>query len=328
MITRFFDNTRPITILFLFVLLVLTIVITYVGYYNSVEIRQTYLIQNHYKNISEISAVILSSISIIGLALLVNNIVHKNSITKRNSFTLLFFVLLVASNPSLIILNPVLAGAFFVVLALKSLLSLHEHKKMTAKLFNAGLFIGIASVVYPYAIFYTLLIYLGIIIYGADHWRQWFLPLIAIMIPYYLLFTLYFWNDNLDVYWDKFFINKIDLANGNFYTSKETMIVWGIYSLLTMFSIMNYTSNMREHKLDTKKGYSMTYLALFIGILITMFGTISNGQELVILFLPISIIWAKYIQHQKKEKFKTMFFMLIIFNAILSNIINSEISLF
>ncbi len=324
MLTRFFNNTRPITLLILFLFLAIISLSSIYSYYNNIEFHNFYAIQDNYQFFGKFFHIVLSIFLTLAFGLFVHIIVHKNSITRDNSYAFLFFVLLFASHPALPILNPVLAGAFFVVLALQNLLSLHEHTAMTSKLFNAGLLIGIASVIYPYAILYGILIYLGIIIYGADSWRKWFMPIIGILIPYYILFAWYFWFDELDIYWERYFIKSFNFSLSDFYQSKETLIVWGIYSLLTIFSIFDYISNMSSHKLDTRKGYSMTYGAFFIGVIITMSGTIKNGQELIILFFPLSIIWAKFVQHQKKEKWKTIFILVAVINVILSYIITKN----
>ena len=322
MLTRFFDNTRPITVLVLFITLtVISITGVYI-YFTDIDFQNTYLISTHFEYLGSFPKAILSVFLILALGFLVNFIVHDNSITRDNSYALLFYVVLVASDPSLTILNPVLASVFFVVLALKNLLSLHEHKEMTQKLFNTGLLLGIASVIYPYAILYVVLIFLGIVIYGADSWRQWFIPILGIVVPYYVLFSWYFWFDNLDYYWDAFFIKTFYITESSFHESLETIIVWGVFTLLTIFSILDYSKNLSSHKPDTRKGYTMTYLALFVGVIITLVGSINNGQELIILFLPISIIWAKFIQHQKKELYKTIFIIVVVLNILLSFVLD------
>ena len=322
MLIQFFNNTRPITVLVLFITL---IVISSAGvfiYFNDIDFNNSYQITSNYQGLGSLFQSILSISLILSLGFLVNFIVHDNSITKDNSYALLFFVVLVASDASLTILNPVLVSVFFVVLALKNLLSLHEHKEMTQKLFNTGLLLGIASVIYPYAILYGVLIYLGIVIYGADSWRQWFIPLLGIVIPYYILFSWYFWFDNLNYFWNTFFIKTFYITESSFHESIETIIVWGVFSLLTLFSIFDYSNNMNSHKPDTRKGYTMTYLALFVGIVIALVGTINNGQELIILFFPISIIWAKFIQHQKKKRYKNIFIIVVLANVLLSIVLD------
>ncbi|MCK5782224.1 MAG: hypothetical protein KAH10_06510 [Flavobacteriales bacterium] len=315
MLVRVFDNTRPITVIVLYLLLLGVVASSFYVYFSIPEYQDKYLIHGYFPYLGDVMAVSLSTFIVLSLAILVNYIVHDNAITRKNSFALLFFVLLVASYPAIVILNPILVATFFVVLSLKNLLSLHEHKKMTVKLFNAGLFIGMAAVVYPYSLLYIVLIYLGIIIYGADNWRQWLLPLLGVLIPYYLLFTGYFVFDQLPEYFDRFFIHSFQFRENHFYDSKWVALVWGTYMFITIFAIFEYSSNINLHKLDTRKGYSMTYLALFIGVIIAMFGTHTNGQELIILFLPTSIIWAKFLQHKKKALWQNVF-MLIVFSIV------------
>ena len=322
MLTRLFDNTRPITVLVLFFLLASISASSVYIYFTDLAFQAEFLIGPFYQRLGDILQSVISIGLILSLGFLVNFIVHDNSITRNNSYALLFFIVLVASDPSLSILNPVLSSVFFVVLAMKNLLSLHEHKEMTQKLFNTGLLLGIASVIYPYTILYGILIFLGIVIYGADSWRQWFIPVLGIILPYYFLFSWYYWFDGLDYFWNTFFIKTFYITDSSFYESPQTLIVWGVFAVLTVFSILDYSKNMGSHKPDTRKGYTMTFLALIIGIVITLVGSINNGQELIIMFLPISIIWAKFIQHQKKELWRSIFIIVVILNSVFSYAIN------
>jgi hypothetical protein len=318
MIVRFFDNTRPAVGLLLFLFLLSTSIFSSFFYFTNVDFRNAYPIVYNLESLGPIATTVISTSLMLFIGALVNFIVQKNTITRANFFSLFFFVLLVISNPAISLLNPVLVSSLFVVLALNSLLSLHEHKFMKQKLFNVGLLIGIASIIYPYSILYGVLIFLGIIIYGADSWRKWFIPILAISLPYYILFAWYFWFDSLDYFWDTFFIKSFEIGESVFNKSPRVAALWVIFAILTLISIFDYSKTMSLHKLETRKSYSMTYLSLFVGIIIVLVGTVSNGQELILLFFPISIIWAKFLQHQKKEKFRILFVLVVMFASITS----------
>ena len=318
MLVRFFNNTRPITLLVLFVTLIGIASSGVYTYFYDVDYQNIYISTSFYDNLGVTSTYILSVGLILSLGLLINFIVHDNSITKDNSFALLFFVILVASSRYLSIINPVIISVLFLNLGLKNLLSLHEHHNTSQKLFNTGLLLGISSVIYPFTILYIVLIFLGIVIYGADSWRQWITPILGIAIPYYILFSWYFWFDSLEYFWDTYFLNTLHFSTGSFYTSVVTSIVWGVFALLTFFSMANFFQNRGSQRPDVRKGYLMAYLSLIIGVFITLVGTIKNGQELIILFLPMSIIWAKYIQHQKKDIYKSIFIIVTLLSSVSS----------
>jgi len=318
MLTRFFDNTRPITVLLLFAALAIISVVNNYTYFNNEQFQNAYLIAPFYQSLGSVMQYVLSIVLVLSLGFLVNFIVHDNSITRDNSFALLFFVILVASDKSISIINPILVSVLFLYLALKNLLSLHEHKNMPQKLFNTGLLLGIASVIYPDAIFFSVLIFIGIVIYGIDSWRQWFLPILGLIIPYYFLFSWYFWFDDLSYFWDNFFIKTLSISEIDFHHSGSIILEWGVFAILTIISIFDYSKNMSSHKPDTRKGYTMAYLSLFIGVFTILVGKVSNGQEFIILFLPLSIIWAKFIQHQKKELYKTLFLVAVVTSIFIS----------
>ena len=324
MIYRFFNNTRPATAAILLSILFIISIINIVSYYYSPVFYDLYSGNDSLSYLSKTVHIILSIIIVPIIGFLTNYIVLSNSITKNNSYSLLFFIVLIISHPALSIVNSVLISVLFIVISLKSLLNLQDHKTMTQNLFNAGFMIGVASTIYPYSIFYVSLIYLGIVIYGADSWRQWLIPIIGVSIPYYFLFTWHFWYDSLDVYWEKYFIKSIYFSTSEFHESTMTQIFWGLFLALTIFSIISYSRNMIHHKIDTRKGYAMIYLTLIIGVLISLVGSINNGQELILLFLPISVIWAKFIQDQKKSRWKNLFILTVIITSFLSYLLNNN----
>ena len=321
MLIKFFDNTQPVTRLSIFILLLIIIGFSLYSYVYNPVFHADYLIQKNYPRISDSFGLVISVISVLSVVLTVGYIAHAKDMMKDNSYASLFAVLLIASQPSIVILNPVLIATIFLMLSFKEILSMHKQVNVSRKLFNSGLLIGIASVIHPYAIFYVLLIFIGIIIYGVDNWRQWTYPILGIVTPIYFLFTWFLWNDSLDYFYQEFFIKKFEFTLDNFNYSTDTTVLWAIYFFLTLFSIIDYTRNMKVHKLDTRKGYSITYLALIIGIIIVLFGTIKNGQELIILYFPISIIWGKYIQHRKKQRWRNIFFLFVLLSLILSYVI-------
>ncbi len=318
MLVRFFNNTRPITLLVLFVALAIIASSSVYISFHDVDYQNIYVSTFFYESIGAVSTYILSVGFILSLGFLLNFIAHDNSITKDNSFALLFFVILVFSSRSSSIINPVLISVLFLNLGLKNLLSLHEHNNASQKLFNTGLLLGISSVIYPFTIFYAILVFLGIVMYGADSWRQWITPILGIVLPYYILFSWFFWFDSLDYFWDTYFLNTLHFHTASFQASPLASVVWGIFALLIFLSLINFFQNRGSQRPDVRKGYLMAYLSLIIGVFITLVGTVKNGQELIILFLPMSIIWAKYIQHKKKDIYKSIFIIITLLSSTLS----------
>src|SRR5690606_35634366 len=72
----------------------------------------------------------------------------RNSLTKKNSYKLLMFGLFMAMLPETLLNSKMLLANFFVLLALRRIISLRSHKDMKKKLFDAAFWISIATLLY------------------------------------------------------------------------------------------------------------------------------------------------------------------------------------
>lgn len=91
--------------------------------------------------------------------------VTRNSLTKKNSYGLYVFVLCFAIFPQTILHSEVLWANFFVLLALRRLISLRSHKHIKKKLFDAAFWIALASLFYFWAIVFFILVYVALLVY-------------------------------------------------------------------------------------------------------------------------------------------------------------------
>ena len=97
--------------------------------------------------------------------LLVNFIIQKNNITQNNSYALLLIVLLLGTFHETMFSNSLLFSNFVLLLAFRKVYSLRSGFNTKQKLFDAGFWVGIASLIYVWSFLFIVLIYLAILIY-------------------------------------------------------------------------------------------------------------------------------------------------------------------
>src|SRR5690606_18610161 len=96
---------------------------------------------------------------------IINQMVRTEKITDFNSYTILFFVLLVIAFAENLQLKNAIFTNFFLLLALWRLLSIKSTRNVKHKIFDASLLIVVASLFYDWAIVFLLLVFVVINLY-------------------------------------------------------------------------------------------------------------------------------------------------------------------
>lgn len=318
---NFFNNTRPITIL---ILMLLLFSMTFIGYYHyntNVDINNTYIISRYYPYLNGNIAILGSVFLSVSLSLLINKITNDNFGLGINSFSFLFLVLFISSNFHITILSPILVSSLFIFLAIKIILSLPKIRDLNSILFHSGLLIGVASIFYMYAILYILIIFIAIFLFQLSSWRNFVIPTIGALIPYYLLFTVYFWIDKTDTFWSVFFNMPNYITSASFYLEKQNVFILVFHFILILFSAVNYLFSSRTYDRETNNKHIIIFSSILVAIIITIISPIHTGQELLLVFIPLSIIYSNFIINLSKNRNKIIFIATIVLFTIVSYLI-------
>ena len=185
--------------------------------------------------------------------LLVNFIIQKNNVTQNNSYALLLMVLLLGIFHETMFSNSLLFSNFTLLLAFRKMYSLRSGFNTKQKLFDAGFWVGIASLIYVWSFLFIVLIYLAILIYQKLELKNLFIPIVGVVIPVFIYFTYCFYFDNLDVLYDRWIIDP----NLNFepYNQLELLIPIAFLLTLIIWSIVSLTPKIVNKGINTKRSW-------------------------------------------------------------------------
>src|SRR6478672_5309285 len=151
MITTIFKKSTPINYS-LVVILLLVFFFLYQFQHTKLPVNQTDTFQT-----VGIVLLLLASLFI------ANFIAKKNALTKNSSYTILFFVLLLLLFPLVLKNANLVVANFFILLAMRRLVSLQTLKAPKEKIFDASLWIFVASLFHFWAILFVVLVYISIL---------------------------------------------------------------------------------------------------------------------------------------------------------------------
>ena len=289
MISSIFEKTKPVNFIILLVFLFL--------FYWSV---QFYLFDFE---ISEVE--IMPSIGILAILLfsvfVVDFIVKRNKLTGTNSYAILFFTLLFVVFPETLGDSKAILTSFFLLLAMRRLLSIKSLKNIKLKIFDAGLWICISSVFYEWALLYLLLVFAAIYIYEPKNIRNWMVILSVGFCFFMILYGVVLLLDK-----PTFIAEHYDFAidyDAIFPIKWWTSLKMTLYALLNM--AMAFSAFIHLSKSGVGKVIVMRLIAFsfIIGLVVNILVTSDNNNAVIITFFPSVIFIVNYLQSIKKPKF-------------------------
>jgi hypothetical protein len=290
MISSIFGKTKPINYIILLVFLFL-----FYWFAHFVLFVQTELSDELFYKMGFLMLLMLS-------IFLVDFIVKRNKLTKTNSFAILFFTMLMVVFPEVLTDENAIWCNVFLLLAARRLLSIKSLKNIRVKIYDASLWIVVASLFYDWAILYILLVFTAISLYDPKNGRNWLMPFTGLftvaMIAYATLLIL----DNPDFLKEHYQFNfEFNVA---YFTHIGNSIKLLIYILMT--AIAGLVAFVKLRNSGSGKLITMRVIALYflISIITVVLISADNTYPVLMTFFPAVIFFTHYIDSIKKPNMK------------------------
>ena len=282
MITTIFSKSRPFNYVLVTVLLIL--------FFFLYQLRFTEWMQS-IESIGK-KAVLLGLL--IGSLFISNFITKKNSLSKDNTYPFLFFFIFLILFPTTLGNSNLIISNFFILLALRRLISLQSLVAPKEKVFDASMWVFLAALFHFWSILFILLVFLSIALHVARDYRNWVLPYIA----FFTVATLYAVFGLL--YDPNIFNHLMDDAAFSFdfdyFTNKYQNIALSIYAAITALFLFSQIVALPSKPLIHHNSYKKIIMAFFIGFLIYLVSPEKNNSILIYTFMPLAVMATSYFE--------------------------------
>ncbi len=291
MISSFFSKTKPINYL---VLLIFLLVFYLINLFTvQVEIGNIILL---------ISFLIAILLQVIG----VQEIVRTRKITNPTSFFMLFFVLLCMAIPQVVNNKEVVFCNLFLMLSINRLLALKNLKQVKQKIFDATLWICVASIFDSWVLLFLIVVFLAVYVYGTKEFKNWLVPLVAITFFLLLMWAFLILTKNIG-FLEEHYIFPIsrNFSNDfiqNFSIKPFVYIVVVISLILIVFIKQGYQGVGRIVHLRLLLVYFLVAIITFI------VQTVEANNYMLILysFFPAAVFATNFIETFKRKRLKEL----------------------
>ncbi len=246
---------------------------------------------------------------------LVNFSVKKNNLTKDSSYPILFFLLFLLIFPNIFgSLNVVFAN-FFILLAIRRLISLQTLKSPKEKIFDASMWIFIASLFHFWCILFILLVYISIIFHVSRDYRNWLLPFVAFFatVMIFMVAALAF-----DPTWISYIIKQTQTNfELDYFTTNYQNIALSFFVVVALYFVASLILSLTNKPLILQASYKKMLFGFLIGVTIFLISPEKNNTILLFTFMPLSVMCTTNIEYSQNKMYKEIVLLLLIVGCML-----------
>jgi hypothetical protein len=233
-------------------------------------------------------------LALLGSVFITNFISKKNGLSKDSSYTIFFYFLFIIFFPSVLDNINLIVANFFILLALQRLLSLQSLKASKEKIFDASLWIFVASLFHFWSILYLVLVFISIIFHVSSDYRNWILPIIA-FFAVGILFAL------SSIIFD---ISALEYINSsvktsfqiNYFTNNYQNGALSIYATVALFFVISMFATLSSRLSVTHAAFKKIIASFFIGVLIFLVSSNKSNDLLIFTIAPLAIMTTNHIE--------------------------------
>lgn len=241
---------------------------------------------------------------------LVNFTVKKNNLTKNSSYIILFFLLFLLIFPRVFADSNLLLANFFLLLAIRRLISLQTLKAPKEKIFDASMWIFIAAMFHFWCILFILLVYISIFFHASRDYRNWLLPFVSFFATavIFLFFAL-----AIDKSW---ITHLIDQTRTNiqldYFANNYQNAALSFFVAVALYFLFSLVFSLTNKPLILQASYKKMIFGLLIGVAIFLISPIKNNEMLVFTFMPLSLMCTINIEYSQNKMYQEIVLLLLV----------------
>lgn len=247
--------------------------------------------------------ILLEVLTLIGLGLTLyvgNHIVQKAKIAASNTYTPLFFVLLLGLFPETFSDKDAIFANVLLLLTLWQVIAVKPTENLKHKIFNATIFLGIASLFYDWVFLFLGLIFCMIKIYDPKTVKNWLVPLVGLATVFVLVLTSLKLHGSLGFFREHYQFSTRFLTPDytNSVSSQILTYVFLVFSIIAIVFVR--VRSIGGGKLVVLRILLLTFVLGIAIVFITPTGT----SPVVLTFFPTAVFIARALEALTKKKLR------------------------
>lgn len=303
MLTSFFSNSKPINF---------AVVAVYMIIFYSIAALEG-IFESSLSSILKEAGVLLVFIF---SSVVIDFIAKRNEVTAQNAYKTILFAAFACMLFNALENNDVVISNFFVLLALRRVISLKSQRDTKKKIFDATLWICVASLFYFWSILFLGVVFFGIILHVKHNLKNWLVPFISFLTAASIVTSSdLLLNDSFYTLSDWYQESNFDFTG---YRNPSILIPVSFLFALSLWSLFFFMGIIQRASSNLKSSLLLFLLSFFVAIGIAVMAPTKDSSELMFFLAPLAIIVTNYFQLLKDKWFQeTLLWLIIALPAIL-----------
>jgi hypothetical protein len=242
---------------------------------------------------------------------MINFIVKKNGLSKDNGYAILFYLLFLLFFPTIFNNPNVIYANFFILLALRRLISLQSLKASKEKIFDASFWIFVASLFQFWSVLFLILVFISIVFHVSRDYRNWVLPFIAFLAVAVLFYmtSLIFHIDAIAFFQERAVIDfRIDYFKNNYENGALS-----IYTAVALFFVTSMLITLSNRPQIVHSSYKKIVACFFIAAFVYIISPNKSNDLLLFSIAPLAIMATSHVEYmQQKLNNEIVYYVLIV----------------
>ncbi|MCC6724835.1 MAG: hypothetical protein IT258_10020 [Saprospiraceae bacterium] len=257
---------------------------------------------------------IVAMVLLMGQGYLVNLIgINYRLSNEINLFPGLFYVWCCCAIPDFLYLSPVLLGNTFLIIALYQIFDTYKNPACADKIFNAGLWLGVASLFYfPFA-FFLIVLLAALSILRTFNLQELLMIVVGMLLPYLLVGIYYFWFDSFSYFYE----TQIG-RNFGFFEFAQVPFTWDTWVKLALFVVAmiyvlaNSNFYLAKKNIQVQKKINILYWVLIAAGLSVPFQANLTFEHLMMLAPALGIFLGLSFTSFKPQWAEALHFLMVV----------------
>ena len=225
---------------------------------------------------------------------LTNFMAKKNGLSKDSTYVVLFYFLLLLFSPSILNNPNLLLSNFFILLALRRLISMQSLQFPKEKIFDASAWVFIATLFHFCSILFIILVFVTILFHVARDYRMWLLPFLAFFSinVLFLLFAILFDKNAIGILLQSTYADY----NIGYFTNNYQNAAFSIFVAIALFFLVSLQLTFSSKPIIVHASYKKIIISFFIGVAIFIISPDKSNDLLVFTFASLAIMATSHVE--------------------------------
>ena len=272
---------------------------------------------------SRLALIVISLLFVVLQAFFLTNVINKQGVLRDSShLPALLYVVLMSCFPEQLSFNPLLFANFFIIVFLNSIFNFYRSDTAVFEVFNAGVFIGLASLFYWPCLFLFPLTIASLFVLRPFNMREWAVSFLGVLLPFVFFGVVLFWLDMLSVNSIKSILEPLYRVQFSTAYNGTYIILTAILAIIIIASLWRFSRDLNNFsKLRARKFLAIIVWFFLFAALSYLVASKNSMIGLSFLAIPLSVIISNYFLSLKNQLLAELVFLLLLAAVIYNQVL-------